>query len=147
MQINNPPEIPRLLATVATTAPLPANTYSNGGSGVGATITANSNGVWTIDGYEISAGDYVLVKNEATEANNGLYAVEIAGTAGTVTVLVRSEQMNLSTAFAGVVVPIGEVGATLANTLWICNATPPIVVGTTDIPFAEVAATSCGQPR
>lgn len=144
MQINNPPEIPRLLATVATTAPLPTNTYENGSSGVGATITATANGVWTIDGYAINDGDYVLVKDEVAQANNGLYAVLNAGTSGSKTVLVRSSQMDTAGNFAGVVVPLGELGSTLANTMWICNAATPIVVGTTSLPFAQIAALSSG---
>jgi hypothetical protein len=63
-------------AQVATTGALPANTYANGTSGVGATLTANANGALTVDGYAVAAGDRVLVKDEAVGANNGLYCLD-----------------------------------------------------------------------
>ncbi len=60
----------------ATTAALPANTYNNGTSGVGATLTANANGALTVDGgSSVSAGQRILVWQEATAPNNGIYSV------------------------------------------------------------------------
>lgn len=140
MQISNPPLAPKILSTVATTQALPSNTYVNGASGIGASITADSVGVWTVDGYNINAGDYVLVKDEATPVNNGLYLVVNAGSPTSKTVLVRSEQMDAAADFSGVLIPLGSLGTTLANTIWICNATGTIVVGTTDLPYAEITS-------
>ena len=67
----------------ATTAALPANTYNNGASGVGATLTAVAVGTLTIDSYTLVVGDVgkrLLIKNEATQANNGAYVLTQAGT-------------------------------------------------------------------
>lgn len=70
-------------------------TYSNGTSGVGATLTVASTTNWTaitIDGQSLTVGDRVLIKNE-TEATlaitgagandaNGIYTVTQVGTTG-----------------------------------------------------------------
>jgi microcystin-dependent protein len=48
---------------LATTAALPANTYNNGTAGVGATLTATSNGALSIDSTAVASANQVLVKN------------------------------------------------------------------------------------
>src|SRR6056300_455768 len=47
-------------------------TYSNGSSGVGATLTL-STGISTLDGYTLVNGDRLLIKNESNTAHNGIY--------------------------------------------------------------------------
>ena len=108
-------------AQVATAAALPANTYANGTAGVGATLTATSNGVLTVDGYAVALGDIILVKNEATQANNGLYNVTTLGTGSVPYVLTRNVDMDQATEFGGAFVPVENKGTTTANTLWLCN--------------------------
>ena len=139
MEIVQPPVKVTLFAVVATAAPLPTNVYDNGNGGQGATITATVAGVWTVDGHPLVPGDTVLVKDEGTAANNGLYVCATSG-AGLNTVLVRSALMQSSGQFPEAFVPIGGSGSTLANTAWICNNSPqtPPVVGTTAITFGEV---------
>jgi len=62
--------------------------YSNGTSGVGATLTASTNGVFDIDGVAAlkgsawATGDRVLVKNQTTAAQNGIYYFAAAGDVG-----------------------------------------------------------------
>jgi len=59
-------------------------TYANGTSGVGATITHSvTGGVWTsitIDGQSLTAGDRVLIKDQSTALQNGIYTVTTAPT-------------------------------------------------------------------
>jgi hypothetical protein len=74
---------------LATTAALPTCTYNNGTSGVGATLTATANGALTIDTGTVAVGDSVLVKNQATATQNGIYSVTATGSAGAVWVLTR----------------------------------------------------------
>ena len=61
-------------------------TYANGTSGLGATITlAVTGGVWTsitIDGQSLTAGDRVLIKDQASTLQNGIYLVTTAPTNG-----------------------------------------------------------------
>jgi len=132
----------------ATTAALsPANTYNNGASGVGATLTATSNAVLTIDGYTFVSGDVgkrILVKNEASGANNGVYTLTQAGTAGLPYILTRatdydSSGTGINEIDSGDFVLILS-GSTNANTSWIQQTPLPIVVGTTALVFTQFAA-------
>lgn len=66
-----------------TIAALPANTYSNGTLGVGATLTASTNVAWTdLDGITGQVGDTYLIAFEGTMANNGIYDLTSLGSAG-----------------------------------------------------------------
>jgi hypothetical protein len=59
---------------VATTTNLSA-TYDNGTSGVGATLTAISNGAAVIDDIVLSLGDIVLFKDQSAAFQNGVYSL------------------------------------------------------------------------
>jgi hypothetical protein len=125
-------------AQVATTAALPANTYANGTSGVGATLTANANAALVVDGYTLLAGDRVLVKNEAAAANNGLYVVTAAGSGAAPYILTRDVEMDTAAEFPGAFIPVEDAGTTNANSLWLCNNTAQPTVGTTAITFVQL---------
>ena len=125
-------------ANLATAAALPANTYNNGSSGVGATLTANSNGALTVDSVAVTAGMLVLVKNESAAANNGLYVVTAAGGVSAQYVLTRSLEMQSSGEFSGAFVPVDNQGTANANTLWLANPSGTVTVGTTAIPFTQL---------
>jgi hypothetical protein len=88
-------------ARVATAAALPANTYANGTSGIGATITITATGTLTVDGWLTALGDIILVRNEAAQANNGAYIVTTAGAVGVAAVLTRLTVMDEPTEFSG----------------------------------------------
>jgi hypothetical protein len=132
----------------ATAAALsPANTYNNGSSGVGATLTANSNGTLTVDGYTFVSGDVgkrVLIKNEASGANNGVYTLTQAGTASLPYILTRATDYD--TSGAGInEIDAGDLllvlsGTDNANTSWVQQTPLPITVGTTALVFIEFAA-------
>ena len=129
---------------LATTAALPANTYNNGTSGVGATLTANANGALSVDSTLTVAANRVLVKNEATQANNGVYVVTQVGTAGTPYILTRATDFD--TAGSGVnQIDEGDFflvtgGVANTNTAWVQQTAPPITVGTTALVFQQFAA-------
>jgi hypothetical protein len=129
---------------LATVAALPANTYNNGASGVGATLTANANGALSIDGVAVVAGDRVLIKNEVTQANNGVYVVTQTGSGAAVYILTRATDFD--SAGSGVdQIDQGDFflvtgGSTLANTSWVQQTPLPITVGTTAIYFIQFGA-------
>lgn len=125
-------------ARVATTAALPTNTYSNGTSGVGATLTATANAALTVDGVSVAVGDLVLVKNEAAAANNGLYTVTQAGDGTHPYILTRHVDMDTTGEFSGAFIPVGSAGTANANSLWLCNPSGTVTVGTTSIPLTQV---------
>ena len=132
----------------ATTAALiPANTYNNGSSGVGATLTAISNAVLTIDGYTFLVGDVgkrILVKDEAAGANNGVYTLTQAGTASLPYILTRATDYDTSGTGTNEV-DQGDFllilsGTTNGNTSWIQQTPLPITIGTTALVFAQFGA-------
>lgn len=129
---------------LATAAALPSNTYSNGSSGVGATLTATANGALTVDGVAVSASQRILVKNETTGANNGVYTVTATGDAGSPYILTRATDYN--TTGSGVnQINQGDFflvlsGSSNANTSWVQQTPLPITIGTTSIVFTQFAA-------
>jgi hypothetical protein len=130
-------------ATVATAAALPALTYANGTSGVGATLTASANGALTVDGYGVAATDLVLVKSQVAGLQNGLYTVTQPGTGSTPFILTRHTAMDTAAEFTTAFVVVEDAGATNANTLWVCTNSAAPTVGTTAITFTQLnAATS-----
>lgn len=78
-------------STLATAAVLPNSpTYSNGALGVGATLTAGSNTTLTVDGTSAPLSTVVLVKNQASAFQNGIYTVTQAGSGGAPWILTRA---------------------------------------------------------
>ena len=129
---------------LATVVALPANTYNNGTSGVGATLTANANGALSVDSTPVVVGNRVLVKNEANGAYNGVYTVTAAGGAGAPYVLTRATDFD--TPGTGInQIDSGDFflitgGSTNTNTSWVQQTPLPITVGTTAIVFTQFAA-------
>lgn len=126
-------------ARVATTATLTA-TYSNGSSGVGATLTnSGSQAAISIDGVTLSLNDRVLVKDQSTQTQNGIYYVSTVGTVSTNWVLTRVTDFDNS--------PVGEVtagdflyvteGSSNANKSYVMTTTGTITIGTSNIVFAQ----------
>ena len=130
--------------SLATTAALPANTYNNGTSGVGATLTATANGALSVDSTLTVATERILVKNEAAGANNGVYVVTQVGSAGTPYILTRA------TDFDSVGTGVDQIdegdfflvtnGVANLNTAWVQQTAPPITIGTTALVFQQFSA-------
>ncbi len=129
---------------LATTAALPANTYNNGTSGVGATLTGNANGALSVDSTLTIAAERILVKNEVAGANNGVYVVTQVGSAGTPYILTRA------TDFDSVGTGVDQIdegdfflvtgGTANINTAWVQQTAPPITIGTTALVFQQFSA-------
>ena len=90
---------------LATHAVLPQTpTYSagttdaDGGTGIGATLTATSNGRLVIDGENASTGQRVLIKNQVDQKQNGVYVVTAQGSVSATWVLTRATDMDGSVA-------------------------------------------------
>lgn len=109
-----------------TTAALPTNTYLAG------VITAVGNGALSVDSNAPAVGDRVLVKNEVTQANDGLYSVTATGSAGAVFVLTRVTDMNTNASIPGALV-IVQKGTVNAGSMWGVFNPGPFTIGTTAI--------------
>ncbi|MER9376017.1 hypothetical protein [Mesorhizobium sp. M0491] len=124
---------------LATTTALASVTYANGASGVGATLTASANGALTVDGVAANVNDVILVKNQASTFQNGIYTVTATGSAGAPFVLTRATYYNLAAE-----IDLGDQtfvtgGATLGATTFVQNGTENPVIGTNPITFAQTA--------
>jgi hypothetical protein len=102
-------------ATTGTLASITGGTvtYNNGTAGVGATLTL-SNALTVLDGYTLLNGDRVLVKNEATQANNGIYTWATGGT-----VLTRATDFDTAIEIASGDFTFVANGTLYANTGWV----------------------------
>jgi hypothetical protein len=110
---------------LATSAALPANTRS------GNVLTANVNGALTVDGTSVVAGNRILVKNEVTSANNGIYVVTQAGAGGSPWILTRTADANASTKVTnGQIVYVGT-GTANAGQHWVLTTADPITINAT----------------
>lgn len=122
----------------ATTAPL-TTTYSNGSSGIGATLTnAGALAALTLDGVAINTiGDRVLIKDQApNNFENGIYTLTTAGSGAVAWVLTRATDYNRIFQISfGNIVPIRN-GTTQGNTSWI-EASSPSIIGTDSITFGQ----------
>ena len=127
-----------IVARACTTAALPAYTYANGSSGVGATITGNANGALAaIDGVTLSAGDVLLVQNGAAFADNGLYTVTQIGDAGTPFILTRSIASDTQNKILSATIKIREGNSRRAAIYEYCGAVT-ITIGTTALSWIRV---------
>lgn len=100
---------------------------------VRAATTANItlSGTQTIDGVAVIANDRVLVKNQTTASQNGIYLVA----AGAWT---RATDADVAAELEGAAVFISE-GTTLADTAWVMTTNAPITVGTTGLTWVQFA--------
>jgi hypothetical protein len=76
---------------------------SSGGLGVGATITATSNGALSPDGTEVVSGERVLVKNQTDGKQNGIYTVTDPGDGDSPFILTRAADFNGESTTNGIV--------------------------------------------
>ena len=121
---------------VATTADLSA-TYNNGSSGVGATLTANSNGAISIDGVSLSSGDRVLVKDQTSDSENGIYEVTTVGDASNPFVLTRTTDYDESDEATPGSFTFLEEGTLDHDTGWVMTADGTITIGTSSITWSQ----------
>jgi hypothetical protein len=87
-------------------------TYDNGTLGVGATLLLSS-ALTTIDGHTLTNGDRILVKNQATQAHNGIYVRTSS------TLLTRASDFDTAAEIGGGDFTFVEKGTTYANTGWV----------------------------
>jgi len=117
---------------VATTANLSA-TYNNSNG----TLTASSNGAISIDGVTLSVGDRVLVKDQTSQVQNGIYKVTTTGGASAAFVLTRTPDADEASEVTGGAFTFVEEGTANADNGYVAthNGTPTL--GTTNITFDQ----------
>ena len=88
-------------------------TYANGTAGVGATLTnAGAQAAFAVDGVTVPVNGRVLIKNQASDFQNGIYTVTTAGSGATNWVLTRATDYN-----AAAVISVGDMVFVTAGTV------------------------------
>lgn len=125
---------------VATTGNL---SVTASGSQVGKTLTATANGAISIDGVSLSLNDRVLVKNQSTAVDNGIYTVTTVGDGSHPYVLTRATDFDGSPSneVQGGDFVFVEAGSQIA-TGWTVIATSSIVVDTNSINWTQFNASA-----
>lgn len=93
-------------------------------------------GEQTVDGVELVGGNRVLVKNQSTGSENGVYVVSATGWS-------RSSDADTSAEFTSAFAVFVEEGTTNADSGWVLTTDGTITLGTTAIAFTQF--TGLGQ--
>ena len=123
-------------ARAATTANLSA-TYSNGTAGVGATLTASSNGALTLDGVSPVVNDRILVKEQTTAAQNGIYVVTTVGDGSSAFVLTRATPEDQPAELSGGSFIFVEEGTANGDNGYVFTHTGAPTFGTTALDVTQ----------
>jgi len=149
-------------ATVATTTSLTVvyangTTDTNGGLGIGATLTNNgTQAALVIDGHTCAVGDRILVKNQSNPIQNGVYVVSNIGSSTSNWVLTRASDYDDSVSQSPPLVVAGDYvfvtgGTTQAGSSWVQNGlgtgtNNTILIGTNNINFGQFSAAAIYTP-
>lgn len=134
---------PVYFANCATPSALPTCTYNNGTAGVGATLTANSNGALSTtytDGVSISVGDIILVWKQTSALQNGLYEITQIGTVSTPWILTRLSIYDTTDEVYPSQVNI--LYGTVYATKYFLQQTEAPTIGTSSLVYVTVTAPS-----
>jgi hypothetical protein len=94
----------------------------------------------TVDGVTLATNDRILIKNQASGAENGIYTVNASGTP------TRATDANAANELPQGFLVYVTAGTTNANTLWQHTTTTAITLNTTALTFAQLGAASGGSP-
>jgi hypothetical protein len=123
-------------AKVSTTANL-ASTYSNGTAGVGATLTASANGALSLDGVSPTVADRILVKDQTTAAQNGIYVVTTVGDGSSAFVLTRATPEDQPSELSGGSFVFVESGTAGGSNGYVFTHTGAPTFGTTALDVSQ----------
>ncbi len=132
--------------TCSCSSPVPVNplvsgnipaTYNNGTSGVGATLTnAGANAVFSVDGITPAINSRVLIIDQTSAFQNGIYTLTTVGDASTPWVLTRATDYDTPAQMRpGDLVPVAS-GTTQGGSTWLATSTVT-TIGTDAISFTQ----------
>lgn len=134
----------------ATTAALAASTYANGASGVGATLTATSNGAFPAqDGVTVALSEGILVKDQASGLQNGIYLLTQVGDGSNPWVLTRRTDADAAVDLGGAFVYVDAGTVNGGGSFALPLRESQITVGTTALAwslFSSASQIAAGSP-
>jgi hypothetical protein len=123
---------------LATLTPLTA-TYANGVAGVGATLTnSGAQTALSIDGVAVALNDRVLIKDQVSTFQNGIYIVTNIGSLSSNWVLTRASDYDQSSEIVYLGVVAITQGTQNAGLVFQENSQGPFVIGTSPITFQQL---------
>ena len=118
---------------LATTANLSA-TYNNGAG----TLTYDATGVQAVDGVNLALNDRVLVKDQSTGTQNGIYRVSTAPAVGVAGVLTRATDADSNAEVTGGMFAFVEAGSSNADNAYVLTSvTGTATLGTSTLTFTQ----------
>jgi hypothetical protein len=90
-----------------------------------------------LDGVTLATGNRVLLKNQTTTSQNGLYTVVASGTAS------RDIEFDIISEIAGQLILISE-GTTNADTMYLCTTDTSATLGSSAITYTQVFPSAGG---
>ena len=118
---------------LATTANLASN-YNNAG---GTLTNSGSNAALQLDGVTVVAGNRILVKDQSSAAENGIYVVTTVGDGSTAWVLTRADDANVSAEMTGGVFTFVEEGTVGADNGYVFTHNGAPTLGTTALTVSQ----------
>ena len=103
-------------------------------SSAGTLATSFANGQ-TIDGVVLATNDRILIRNQASQVENGIYIVNVSGAP------TRATDMDVWTEVPGAFVVVEE-GTTNVDTIWLCTSNQGGTLGSTAITFQQIPTTA-----
>lgn len=97
------------------------------------TISTALNNSDTLDGVTLATGDLVLVKNQSSAAENGIYVVGVSPA--------RSSEFDTYDEHPGSLIAVEE-GTAGADTLWLCTSNIGGTINSTSIAFSSLVITT-----
>lgn len=88
-----------------------------------------------IDNHQLQAGDRVLVKDQVTASENGIYVAVVSGAAS------RATDADSSAEVTSGMFTFVTNGDTYGDTGWVLTTNNPITLGTTGLTFAQFSGT------
>ena len=101
---------------------------------VATTTNITLSGTQTIDGVAVIASERVLVKNQSTASQNGIYVVAAGAWA-------RAQDANTAAELGSAAVFVSE-GTTHADQQWVMSTNPPLTVDTTALTWVQVGGST-----
>jgi hypothetical protein len=118
---------------LATTANLASN-YNNAG---GTLTNSGSNAALSLDGVTVVAGNRILVKDQSSGAENGIYVVTTVGDGSTAWVLTRADDANVSAEMTGGVFTFVEEGTVGADNGYVFTHNGAPTLGSTALTVSQ----------
>lgn len=101
-----------------------------------ANITISNPATAVFDGITLTSGQLLLVKNQSTAAENGIYVFNGSGSA-----LTRIPEMDAWTEVNGAFTTVDE-GTVNADTIWLCTSNAGGTIGSTAITWQAIPSTA-----